>query len=167
MTKPLIVCLILSALLIAATIALLATRVMPVELDLWRFLRIRSLRRWITKRRGVHEPLEEERTVQIARKNIVWHLVLTVVFFTQIASALVSEGSWWRPLAVILVIPCLAYFVGSLVQRQKIAIIETRKLSSHAYRIDHGSFLSTTSSMPPAKIGEADASRKNPMLKVR
>jgi len=134
MTKLLIACLVLSALLIAATIALLTTRVMPVELELWRFLRIRSLRRWITKRRKVNQPLEEERTAQIARKNIVWHLVLTTVFFTQIASAIVSEGSWWRPLAVILIIPCLAYFAGSMVQRQKIAIIQLRRLSPHGTR---------------------------------
>ena len=70
-----------------------------------------------TKKRKVNQPLEEKRTVQIGRKSLLWHLILSFVFSTQIACAIGSEGSWWRPLAIILVVPSVAYFAGSLVQR--------------------------------------------------
>jgi len=75
----------------------------------------------------VNEPLHPQLTVRFARRNLVWHLVLTGLFSSQVAWALVSEGRWWRPLTVPLVIFCIGYFAGSLVQRQKIAIVRLRQ----------------------------------------
>jgi hypothetical protein len=130
-TELLTVCLSLSAFLIAATIALLTVPAIPAELVLWRFLRIQALRRWITKKRNVRQPLEAKRTVQLAQKNLLWHLILTLVFFSLFARALGSESTWWRPVTTVLIIPCLAYFAGSMVQRQKIVIIQLRKRLTH------------------------------------
>ncbi len=122
----------LSALLMIATIALLTVPVVPAELALWHSLHVEGLRRWITKRRGVQEPLNTRGTVQIARRNLLWHLTLTFLFFTQLGIAAGSAGSWWRPLAPVLVIPCVAYFAGSIVQRQKIAVVRLREQSLYS-----------------------------------
>jgi hypothetical protein len=131
-TALLTICCCLSAFFIAATVALLTLPAMRPELALWHFLRVQALRRWITKKRGMHEPLDNNRTVQTARKNLLWHLTLTFVFFTQLGIAAGSAGSWWRPLAPVLVIPCIVYFAGSIVQRQKIAIVRLRERSLHS-----------------------------------
>jgi hypothetical protein len=116
----------LSATLVVVTIALLAVPTTPAELALWRRLRTQSVRRWLTRRRSLSEPLNTVSTPQVARKNLLWHLVLTALFSTQLAIAAASPGAWWRPLAALMVLPSLAYFVGSLVQRQKVAILHSR-----------------------------------------
>lgn len=134
MTRLLTVSLWLSMGLFATTVGLLAAPATHAELGLWRRLRIRSLRRWISRRRNGDEPYDPKLTVQTARTNLLWHLLLTGLFSTQIAWALVSEGSWWRPLAVPLVVFCIGYFAGSLVQRQKIAIVRLRQGREHGAR---------------------------------
>ena len=73
MTEILIVCFILLGLLAASTLALAAIPVVPGELELWRVLRIQVIRRWITKRRRVNQPLHNVKTMGIARTNIRWH----------------------------------------------------------------------------------------------
>ena len=118
----------LSAALVVVTIVLFAVPPMPAELALWRRLRTQSVRRWLTRRRGLTEPLNPASTPQVARKNLLWHLVLTALFSTQLAIAAASVGASWRPLAALLVLPSGAYFVGSLVQRQKAAILHSRGL---------------------------------------
>ena len=128
MTLLLTVCAWLSATLAVVTIALLAVPTTPSELALWRRLRTQSVRKWLTRRRGLAEPLHAVFTPQVARKNLLWHLVLTALFSTQLAIAAASKGAWWRPLAALLVLPCVAYFVGSLVQRQKVAILHSRSV---------------------------------------
>ena len=112
---------------ILTTVGLLVIPVTPRELGLWRYLRVRSLRRWITRRRSVNEPFHVQLTVEMARRNLMWHLLLTGLFCSQIAWALLSGGSWWRPLTVPLAVFCIGYFAGSLVQRQKIAIAYARQ----------------------------------------
>ena len=118
----------LSTTLVVATIALLAVPTTQAELALWRRLRTQSVRRWLTRRRNLSEPLNPFSTPRVARKNLLWHLVLTSLFSTQLAIAAASPGAWWRPLAALLVLPSVAYFVGSLVQRQKVAILHSRSL---------------------------------------
>jgi uncharacterized membrane protein YbaN (DUF454 family) len=128
MTLVLTVCAWLSATLAVVTIALLAVPTTPLELALWRRLRAQSVRKWLTRRRGLAEPLNFMSTPQVARKNLLWHLVLTTLFSTQLAIAAGSEAAWWRPLAALLVVPSVAYFIGSLVQRQKVAILHSRRV---------------------------------------
>lgn len=117
----------LSAFLVVVTIALLAVPTTPAELALWRRLRTARVRRWLTRRRHLSEPLDAETTPQVARKNLRWHLALTTLFSAQLAIAAASERAWWRPLALLLVLPSIAYFAGSLVQRQKVAILRSRR----------------------------------------
>jgi hypothetical protein len=52
--------------------------------------------------------------------------MLTGVFSSQLAWALASKGAWWRPLTLPLVMFSAGYFLGSLVQRQKIAVLRLR-----------------------------------------
>jgi hypothetical protein len=133
MSEVLTVCFWVSVFCFALTAGLLVVPVTPRELRLWRNLRVRSLRRRITRRRSVNEPYHVELTVKIARRNLVWHLFLTGLFCSQIAWAVLSEGRWWRPFTIPLAIFCIGYFAGSLVQRQKIAIVRARRnRASHA-----------------------------------
>jgi hypothetical protein len=127
MTEVLFGCLILTSFLVAGTLALMVLPVRPGELRLWGVLQTRVLRRWITRRRNVNQPLHGVRTLVIAKTNLWWHLILTALFFGLIARAALDESCWWRPLAVVMAIPAVAYFLGSLMQRQKIAIIELRQ----------------------------------------
>lgn len=130
LTTALAACLGLGAGTFVATIMLLAVPVTHAERRLWHALGVDSLRRRITRRRNVAEPYHEQLTVRIARRNLWWHLLLTGLFTSQIAWAWAAQGSWWRPLAVPLVIFCIAYLAGSLVQRQKIAIVQQRRRRS-------------------------------------
>jgi hypothetical protein len=82
---------------------------------------------WISKRRRVNEPLHPQLTIKIARRNLVWHVILTGLFSTQIAWGLAYETRWWAPLTVPLVIFNVGYFIGSVVQRQKIVIVRLRQ----------------------------------------
>ena len=113
---------------VALTITILLV-VMPasrLELRVWHTVRVTHLRRWLTRNRQVVEPFHRETTLRIARRNLRWHLVLTALFSFQLGVASASTEAWWRPLPLLLLVPCVAYMLGSLVQRQKIAIIGVR-----------------------------------------
>ena len=108
------------------TILLVVIPVGRWELRVWHRLRVAQFRRWLTRSRHVREPLHPDRTVRIARRNLQWHIVLTALFSFQLGVAAAAKDAWWRPLALLLVVPCVAYMLGSLVQRQKVAIIGLR-----------------------------------------
>jgi hypothetical protein len=127
MSTLLLICLIISFVFLIGTLALIMVPITRSEISLWHSLHLHQIRHWLTERRKVQEPLEHYRTVKIARHNLRWHLILTAVFIILIALPLVSVETWWRPAAPFLMIPGCAYFIGSLVQRQKIAIIIHRK----------------------------------------
>jgi hypothetical protein len=116
-----------SLIFLMANICLLLLPISPTELRAWRVLRVRRLRHWITKRRVVSESLHPTATLRKARRYILWHIVLTSLFSTQLAWALAMEGVWWRPLSLPLVIFSAGYVLGSLVQRQKIAVLRLRR----------------------------------------
>jgi hypothetical protein len=126
--RLLITCFVVSLITLVATTLLLFFPVSRSELRLWRLLRARSLRHWISTRRRVNEPLDPHLTPALAQRNLLWHLVLNALFSGQIAGALFSTQTIWRPLAPVLVLPCLAYLAGSVVQRQKIAIVRSHQL---------------------------------------
>ncbi len=123
MTAALTTCFAAAALLTLATAVLLLLPVTRRELRLWHRLRTGALRRRLTGRARVPEPLDPLETPRRARRNLLWHLVMTGLFAGQLAVSISAHGRWWRPLALPLVVPCLAYFAGSLVQRQKIAVL--------------------------------------------
>lgn len=122
----------LSAILAVLTCALLAAPVIPGERLLWRRLRIPLVRRWITRRRQLSGVLDFATTPLAARRNLRWHLGLTSLFAAQLAMAAGSRETWWRPLVALLVLPSVGYFVGSLVQRQKIAILHAHDVRARA-----------------------------------
>jgi hypothetical protein len=88
---------------------------------LWRALGVQRLRRWVTRRRNPGLRHLDGSTVRAARTNILWHFVLSVVF------AFLTLHPWLardpiRPVRYLLLLPCAAYLLGSIIQRQKIVI---------------------------------------------
>jgi hypothetical protein len=126
MTEVLTVCLFVLAVAAIGTFALLAIPVKEAELSLWHRLRVQRMRRWMTRRRNVKQPLHSVQTPNDARTNLLWHLVLTCLFCGIVARALMLDSWWVRALASLLTIPSIAYLLGSVVQRQKIAIVKVR-----------------------------------------
>jgi hypothetical protein len=123
MSGMLAVCL---AVLVAAAVGTLALMVIPItrgELRLWHSLGVRRVRRWITSTRRVRQPLHNDRTRRIARANLRWHFVLTCLFCFMVARALRLGHEWLQITAGLLTIPALAYLLGSVVQRQTLAIV--------------------------------------------
>ena len=135
LTDVLLVCLVLQAFVLLGTIALMTIPIMPTELGVWHLLRIEQTRKWITRRRKVIQPLRRESTLKIARDNLRWHLVLTILFCGLTGRAVMADDILFRLLASLLLIPSIAYLGGSLVQRQKIAVLGCRARSG---RVKHG-----------------------------
>ena len=129
MTNVLLACVMLQALALVGTIALLTMPIRPGELRFWHLLRIQQARRWITRRRKVIQPLVPDKTVKIARDNLRWHLILTFLFCGLTGRAVMADNILLRLLGSLLLIPSIAYLAGSLVQRQKIAILRCRAKS--------------------------------------
>jgi hypothetical protein len=130
MTQLLVACLIMMGFALGGTVGLLVFPIMPGELQLWHALRIQNIRKWITRTRNINQPLHENRTLAFARTNLWWHLTLTTLFCILVARATALDTWWICALASLLVAPSGAYFLGSLVQRQKIAILKMRGASS-------------------------------------
>jgi hypothetical protein len=126
MIDILIACLMFQALALVATIALVTMPIRPEELRFWHLLRIQQARKWITRRRKLIQPLAPDRTVKIARDNLRWHLILAFLFCGLTGRAVVADNILLRLLGSLLLIPSIAYLAGSLVQRQKIAILSCR-----------------------------------------
>src|SRR5258708_4007457 len=118
----LIAALILSLLCAAANGLLLFASPTRAELCLWRRLNIQALRRKLTPRDKIRQPLSPN-SVQIARRNIVWHIALTLAMSVTIAHALTSQAPLFKYLAMLCVAPCIAWLSGSVVQRHKMALL--------------------------------------------
>lgn len=137
MSDLLTICLAFVAVNIATTVALLIAPVGSWEIALWHSLRIHSLRKWITRKRNVHEPFQE--VFGVARKNLLWHLLLTCLFCFLVGRALGTDRWWLQVPAALLVIPSAFYLLGSFIQRQKIAIIRTRQRQTGRYASEFAS----------------------------
>ena len=93
----------------------------PREQRLWRTLRVQRLRRRVSRRRNPGYRHRDGETISIARTNIRWHFVLSAVFaFLTIHPWIASE--MLKPVRYILLVPCVVYLLGSIIQRQKIVI---------------------------------------------
>jgi hypothetical protein len=104
-----------------ANVPLLFIRPTRAEQHMWRRLRVQSLRRWITKRRNPGHRHRDGSTIAVASTNIRWHIVLGLVFASLILHP--QLRAWpLRAARYALLAGCVAYFIGSLVQRQKIVI---------------------------------------------
>ena len=62
----------------------------------------------------------------LAPTNLRWHLIFTCLFCVLVARAFTLDRWWLRLAASLLTIPSIAYALGSLVQRQKIAVMIVR-----------------------------------------
>jgi hypothetical protein len=129
-TDILLACLMVQAFALVGTIALVTIPIRPEELRFWHLLRVQQARRWITRRRKLSQPLVPDKTVKIARDNLRWHLILTLLFCVLTGRAVVADNILLRFLGSLLLIPSIAYLAGSLVQRQKIAILGCRAKSA-------------------------------------
>jgi hypothetical protein len=130
MTHILATCVIVMGLSAIGTLALIIVPVTSGELRLWHLLRIQRIRKWITTMRRVDQPLHKVQTLSVARTNLRWHLLLTCLFCVLAARAFTLESWWLRLAASLLTIPSIAYALGSLVQRQKIAVVTARSASA-------------------------------------
>ena len=136
MTTALAACLLIQLGACVATAVLVIAPPTRSEVAVWRFARVQVVRRWITRRRRVTDRLHATDTTRGARRNLLWHLCLTGVFAFLAGGAVAKPDDIWSGvLALLLVAPGVAYLVGSLVQRQKIATIaerrRTRRCSGH------------------------------------
>ena len=88
---------------------------------MWRRLGIGSLRRSLTRRRNPGQRHRDGNTIAVARANIVWHVFLGLLLASLILHP--QLRAWpLRAARYALVAGCVAYFLGSIVQRQKIVI---------------------------------------------
>lgn len=134
MSALLLLCFWLALCLTVATAGLIVAPVQRFELAIWRRLRIQSVRHRLSRKRHAVEAFDPLVTLGMARRNLLWHLFFTGFFSLQLGVARVSNGTWWQPLAVLLIVPCAAYFVGSLIQRKKVVVLRLR--SSRLRRSD-------------------------------
>jgi len=123
MNAILAICFCLALTLTAATGGLMLAPPMRIELIIWRRLGVQRLRHWLTQRRRIEEPLDLCATRRIAYRNLRWHLFLTGLFSGMLAAAVTSESRILQSLTALLVFPCVAYFAGSMVQRQKLVLL--------------------------------------------
>ena len=99
------------------------------ELKCWQKLNIRALRHWVTKKgteKWTHKGTIQN-VVERARKNIAWHGILTFTFFFLMARAQFIDNLFIQYASQLLLIPSIGYFLGSIIQRQKLVIVSIRK----------------------------------------
>lgn len=113
--------------LATANLPLLVLRPSLREQRLWRRMGIQRVRRWISRRRHPGYKHRDGRTPEVARTNILWHLALSVILSWLIFHPMIRTGPL-RLCRYLLVLACVAYFIGSLVQRQKIVIATMQRL---------------------------------------
>lgn len=99
------------------------------EFKLWQNLKIRVLRHWATKRETEKwtQKGTMQNVVERAKKNIAWHGILTFMFATLMLQAQFNHNLFIQYASLLLLIPSVAYFMGSIIQRQKLVTILIRK----------------------------------------
>ena len=119
------------ALLVSAACLLLALANVPLlvlaprvgEQRVWRRLRVQTVRRWITRRRGAGKRQAPASILIDAKRNIVWHLVLSLLIAVLVLHPAIASLSYRGVVYAFAIAGCMAYVAGSVVQRQKIVII--------------------------------------------
>jgi len=99
------------------------------ELKCWQKLNIRAIRHWVTKK-GTEKWAQRstiQNGVERARKNIAWHGVLTFTFLFLMVRAQFIDNLFIQYASLLLSLPSIGYFLGSIIQRQKLVIILIRK----------------------------------------
>jgi hypothetical protein len=108
---------------ILLNILLLLAPLSRSELSIWRMLRVQRLRRYLTMLRKTDQPLSLK-TTAIAKKNIVWHIVMTLAIFMVTVRTYLNQSQVFSFIMIFFcTITSIAWLLGSIVQRQKLAII--------------------------------------------
>jgi hypothetical protein len=115
------------ALLALVNVPLLVMRPTVAEQRLWRRFRVQKARRWLTRARGAGEGHGREQIVAVAKRNILWHLVLTFVIALLVLHPTLTSLRYRGAVYAFAVAGCLAYVAGSVVQRQKIVVLANRQ----------------------------------------
>jgi hypothetical protein len=120
------------AAIVCAVFALVhaALLILPVkrrEQRIWRRLNVQAVRRRLTTDRTGHESHRGGAIAETARRNIRWHLVLTVILAATLLHPRVAAFQYRGLVYGFAVAGSIAYVIGSIVQRQKIAILTNRE----------------------------------------
>jgi hypothetical protein len=124
---PSMVCIILAII----SIPLIYFPATAMEQKLWQKLNIRILRHWVTKR-GTEKRDQQstmQNVIESSRKNIAWHGIITLTFGFLMFRAQFIDNVYIPYSSHLLLLPSIAYFFGSIIQRQKIIIKVIRKKS--------------------------------------
>ena len=122
---PSIVCLILAVL----SVPLIYLPATELERKVWHILHIRIFRHWVTKK-GTERWAQKgtiQNVVERSRKNIAYHGIITFTFCSFMARAQFVDNVFIQYTSTIFLVPSVAYFLGSLIQRQKLIIILIRR----------------------------------------
>jgi hypothetical protein len=114
------------ALLALLNVPLLLLKPSAAEQRLWRRLHVRRARRRLTRKRGAGEIHTHATIVAVATRNIAWHLVLSLLISLLMLHPALRTFEYRGAVYAFALLGCIAYVVGSVVQRQKIVVIANR-----------------------------------------
>ena len=109
-----------------ASVILVFSPVTQIEQRLLNKLNIRKIRYLATKKNTEKSNTGKESLLERSRKNIIWHVFLTLLFTFLIFRAHSVSNEMIQHLSLFLLLPIVAYFIGTLVQRQKMVILILR-----------------------------------------
>ena len=123
-----IVAILLSAILFAVSVLLIVFPYSRRETGLWRALKVRNLRKWAVKHGTENLTISGKKMsiIEKSNRNMKYHAILNFAFMSVVFQL---SGSTYRLLAhlpIALIALALFYVMGSIVQRQKIAIYRAR-----------------------------------------
>jgi hypothetical protein len=122
---PSIVCFVLAI----VSIPLIYMPATEIEQKFWQKLNIRILRHWV-ERRGTEKWVQKatiQNVIERSRKNITYHGMITFAFIPFMVRAQFIDNVFIHYSVQLWLFPSIAYFLGSIVQRQKLVIILIRK----------------------------------------
>ncbi|RPI06050.1 MAG: hypothetical protein EHM64_04455 [Ignavibacteriae bacterium] len=121
-----------SLLLALFSLPLLYVPASEKERQMWEQMNIRYLRHWVTKH-GT-EKWDQKGTLQNiierSRKNIAWHAICTFTFFFLMVRAQFIDSAVIQYGSHVFVLPSIGYFIGSIIQRQKLVVMIIHKQKS-------------------------------------
>ena len=122
---PSIICLMMAII----SIPMIYFPATELERNVWQKLKIRSIRRWVTKK-GTEKWAQKSSVrniIESSRKNIAWHGFITLTFCFLMVRAQFINNEFIQYSSQLLLFPSVAYFCGSIIQRHKLVIILIRK----------------------------------------
>jgi hypothetical protein len=121
---------ILCLMLAISSLPFMYLPVTELEQKLWHKLNIRILRHWVSRKGTEKWPQKStlQNIIDRSRKNIAWHGIMTLTFCLLMVQTQSLDIKLIQVGSSLFVIPSIAYFVGSVIQRQKLVIILIRKI---------------------------------------